>query len=95
MKLPDEKDYPSRIKINKKYYELEFVKGFKDFGECDIANREIVIRSGLSKRELLKTLIHEALHGAEREYKLKLSHPMVYTLEKAIYKFLVDNFDLK
>lgn len=95
MKLPKESDYPNRIKINSKYYDLEFVKGFEDFGECDIANREIKIRSGLSKRELLKTLIHEALHGAEREYNLKISHKMVYTLEKAIYKFLVDNFGLK
>lgn len=64
----------------------------EDLGECDMSNKEIRIRAGLSKRESLKTLIHETLHAYEREYKLKLPHVLVYGLERAIFATLRDNF---
>lgn len=92
MRLPHLKHYPKTLKINQAHYSVEFVPGLEDMGECDMGNREIKIRAGLSKRETFKTLIHEVLHAYEREYELKISHALVYGLERALYATLRDNF---
>lgn len=56
-----------RLKILKRWWILEWVKGFKLKGECDAPTtngKKIRIKSEIKGELLLDTLIHEQLHAA-------------------------------
>jgi hypothetical protein len=57
-----------RLKILKKWWLLEFIKGFKLKGECDAPTtkgKKIKIRESLKGEIRLDTIIHEQLHAAD------------------------------
>jgi hypothetical protein len=86
---------PSHIKIkNKVSYEIVWVESFEDdttVGECRFDARQIAIKTGLSKRETIKTFIHEVLHAIEFERGIKIQHKAIYQLEDAVFYLLFHN----
>lgn len=87
---------PSRVRLKSKVsYEIVYQDLIKDdpncLGLCDPNNRHIYIKNGLSKNLEIQCFIHEWLHSAENEFKIKLSHESIYKLEEAIFKFLTLN----
>lgn len=90
--------YPERLKIGDRYYRIRFVKSIRRdkraIGLCDEARAEILIHSGLSDDEKLKTLFHELLHAMEFEYNIKIPHHSIYQYEEAIFDFFCANSDL-
>lgn len=94
---PNWKKYPKKININDEMYEIRMVKRIPgephtDCGMCDPGEKIIWIRYTQSKRGVLRTAIHEILHAMEAEHEIELKHSLVYSLEKALESFLVDNF---
>ena len=95
--------YPTRLKIGDKHYRIKFVKSIRGcrlpvgkgatVGLCDPNRYEILIKSGMSQDETVKTLIHELGHAFEAEYDINISHKAVYQLEEAMFDFLVANFN--
>jgi hypothetical protein len=95
MRLPNPKSYPTELLIAGESWRLAFVdqiEGKDTLGMCDPNNKVIFIKRGLSRKETLKTAIHEVFHALDEEFDLKLSHPQVYKLEEALYDLLVNNF---
>ena len=68
------------------------VEGYECDGWADVANSKIFIRSNLSHESTLSTFIHEVLHGLDSEYDLELEHKLIYKLETAIARLLLDNY---
>lgn len=97
MKLPCYKDYKSEYHVGDETYTLRFVSklpdcGPEDIGLCDPGSRTIYIKKGLTKALLFRTVVHELLHAIEFELEIKISHKLVYQLEKAIVDTLLMNF---
>lgn len=89
-------ELPSRIRIKRNIsYEIVYqdvIKGDEDcLGMCDPNTRHIYIKTGISKTDLKKTIIHELFHCWESEYEIKISHESIYKLEDAVLKFLTLN----
>ena len=95
---------PHKILIKPRIaYEIVYVDRFDDpcqVGECrrtigknsyEGTIRQIAIKSGLSKRALLETLLHEVLHAVEYEYKLPIPHALIHKLEKPLLRLLIAN----
>lgn len=87
---------PKKLYIKDEIYKIRLVKRIpgesKDtVGLCDPHTRTIWICTEQPPRHLMRTLIHEALHGLEYEFNLKIKHKLVYKLEKAIYHLIIDN----
>lgn len=97
MKLPGYKQYPKSWIIGGFPWKLNYVRNFKfkcdrdSVGLCDPAKKEVVIKYGQGRKDLLKTFIHEIIHAFETEYDFELEHKHVYALEEAISDFLIDN----
>lgn len=96
MKLPKRTDYPKEALIHNETYEIRFVNKMSepptgDDGECDEINKYIRINRNLSAGETFYTFVHELLHAADQEYKIKLTHRQIYKLEKAIGDYLLTN----
>lgn len=92
LKIP--KRYPSTLIFNGEEYKIKFVKKFSEkdtVGECDPSSREIRIKTGQTPKETYKTFLHECLHAIEEEFKVPLKHAVVYKLEDAFFRFLVEN----
>ena len=83
-----------RIKRNIKYdivYQ-DLIGGDPNcLGMCDPNTKHIYIKNGLSKREELKTYIHECAHSLFDENNIKISHRDVYKIEEALYRLLTLN----
>lgn len=92
VKIPVQRAYPKSISFGLETYTIKFSRRLKHYGETDPETKTITIRSGLSPRLTLTTFIHELIHVIEFEHPLKISHKMVYELEKAIVELLLDNF---
>lgn len=86
---------PSHVKIkNKCVYEILIIDKFPDedkLGECRFYSRQIVIAKNQTKRQMIKTFIHEVSHAISYERKIKISHEAVYQLEDAILYFVTRN----
>lgn len=92
LKIP--KRYPKSLIFNGEEYKIKFVKKFADentVGECDYSEREIRIKKGQSPKETYKTFIHECLHAMEEEFKIPMKHEVIYKMEEAFFRFLIDN----
>lgn len=97
MKLPAAKDYPKFVNVHDEKYEIRMVTRIpgadKDqYGECDDGAKIIHIRKNQSPMGLFRTFLHEVLHAIECEYRLKLKHEQVDSLEVALTALIVDNF---
>ncbi len=92
MKLPRQSKYPKTIHFASECYRIKFKKDMDCYGETNAVKKTITIKSGMSRRETLTTLVHELLHVIEFEAPVKLKHKTVYKLEKAIVELLLDNF---
>jgi hypothetical protein len=96
MRLNGPNSYAREWLIGENIWRLKFVKKIDDqgtMGLCDPGDKLILIRRGLDKGEMLKTLAHEVLHAFEDEYTIDISHKTVYKLEDAIFEFLLNNLD--
>ncbi len=93
MKLPNQRDYPREIMIRGSIWKIKFVRrlGPKFCGECDLAEKEILIAQKLKPAIRMETFIHEVLHAFEEEYKLRLPHKLIYALEKPLCNLLIEN----
>jgi hypothetical protein len=97
MILPkSEKAYPKQLQIRDNLYEIKFVdriaKTRTVLGECDSGDHIIRICRKQTPDDMWLTFIHEVIHAIEAEWSVKISHKAVYSLEKGIGQFLVDNF---
>lgn len=90
--LPTQAKYPKKLHVGTEVYKVRFEKDFPDYGETDPEKMIIVMKDGLSPREILSTFVHECLHALEFEHGIKIKHKTVHKLEDAITKFLLDNF---
>jgi hypothetical protein len=96
MKLPAEKDYPSEIHVGEETYQIRFVSKLpggrkRDIALCNPQTRTIHVKRGLTKSQLLRTVVHEILHALEFEYDIEIPHKLIYQLEKAIVDTLLMN----
>ena len=88
---------PSRVRITKDVtYEVVSIDDFKDpgqLGEMRPVEKQIVIKSGQSLTETLKTFIHETIHAASNEDDINLTETQVRKLEDSIFRILkLNNF---
>jgi len=86
--------YPKTIEVLGETYKIKFVRRFKDdtVGLCDPNNHTITILKGMTKKETLCTFIHEVLHALSFEGDFKIKHKTIYSLERAIFELIMDNF---
>jgi hypothetical protein len=94
MRLPAERSYPKRIIVNEEEYTVTFQKKVIDantLGICDSGEKRIVIKKGITPKERFSTYIHEVLHAIEFEYEVEIKHEVVYALEEALIKYLLEN----
>ena len=93
-RLPHQSMYPKEIHFSKETYRIVFKKrkNWDRYAETDAGTKTITIKDGLNPRELFFTFIHELLHVIEFEKPLKITHKLVYKLEEAIGKMILDNF---
>lgn len=96
MKLFTRSQYPKSLIIGEEEYQIRFVKTVSKSemtaGECDPGDKILRIKIGQSSPEIFATFIHEVLHAFETEHDIKLSHKVVYQLERAITDLLLQNF---
>lgn len=94
MRLPSYKDYPRELLINGETWKVCFKKRMPvsdAAGLCDPESNTIYISLKQSRAELLKTFIHETIHGMEFAHEKEFPHKMVYELELMIFEFLTAN----
>lgn len=62
------------------------------FGECDPSEQAITILfgKGVSKQDLIVTVIHEVLHAIEVSKSLKMKHLHVYRISE-VFANLIEN----
>lgn len=92
MKFPCEKDYPKVIYLRGTAWQIKFVKNLGAIGLTDSEKETVFIRSGMSRNEIFRTILHELLHVIEFTWPVKIPHKLVYKLEKAIFQLILDNF---
>lgn len=89
-------EIPHRVRIKPKIsYEIKYVDRFDNpeyralcVRDVKKGIREILILKDLNKEDTIQSLIHEVMHCFEFEYHLKFPHPLIYSLETAIFSFL-------
>lgn len=94
MNFQASRKYPKKLHIGENEWALVIKEKLEDdaLGLCEYSTRTIYIRSKLNRVIFLSTLVHEVLHVFEDEYDIKLSHKVVYQLERAIMEFLIANY---
>lgn len=81
---------PPRVKITSKVaYTVVWVSEFEDetlVGQCDLDNKQILLKMGESDDETSWTFGHEILHAISHEYGLDLTERQVSGVERALMK---------
>ena len=78
--------------IDRSLYQVVVKQDHENHGDVDL-NKKVITLNDDSPDEMLSTLIHELLHAIDHEYLANsLKHWQVYGLERALYRFLTDNF---
>lgn len=90
--LPKNSAYPTKIYFADECYRIKFKENFYCYGETDGNKKTITIKSGMSRRATMATVIHELLHVIEFEVPLNIKHKTIYKLEQAIVELILDNF---
>ncbi len=79
---------PPHIRISSKtVYEVLFIKQFdrKDtWGETRFKERQIILKKGLTNKQLVETFYHECLHALSDEHGLNLSEEQVINSESTL-----------
>jgi len=90
---------PSKVRATSKItYDVVYSDDLgKDvWGEAESApKKQIRIRNGQSRKQLIMTFCHEVFHILEYEYKIKIPHSLIHELEEPIYRMLKLNGWLK
>lgn len=76
------------IEIGTSQWQIEFVDGMSDHGDCDGASRVMRVEHGQSREEMLKIAYHEWLHATDCIYRLGISESKVRILEQEFPRFL-------
>lgn len=87
------KKIPKSFKAGRTNFKVNFVDKFEDgnyLGLSDWNKNSIYIKKNQTKKELVKTYIHECLHIFSDEFDLKLSEKQVQGLEKTLH-FWISN----
>ena len=84
---------PHKIRIKSKVaYEVVWAERIGDdettLGECRYDTKQIVLKTGMSDTEVMKTLIHEVFHAMAFEYDIQIPHKAIYHLEHSVYKVI-------
>ena len=89
--------FPFRIRYEpRKAYGVNFVSGFTDLdqvGSCNPNTKEIKIKSGLSEKETVNTMLHERIHVLGFERELNLTEAQVEGIELGLIKLFGLNQD--
>lgn len=96
MRLKGSRAYAREWLIRGEIWRLQMksrIDGWDSLGECCPANKTISLKTGQSRSELAKSLLHEIVHSFEEEWGFTLDHKHVYKLEEALYDFLLQNWD--
>lgn len=95
MKLPGQRSYAKEWQIGEETWELKFVPklDFDGHGECDPETRELIIKQGQIRLEIMRTFFHEVGHGLEFSYDIELPHDVIYQYEEAWTNFFIDNWE--
>jgi hypothetical protein len=94
--------YPKKLKVKKRYYKVEMTSRIEDdkgqdmglFGCLIPQEKLILLNTRQSDKEMFKTLLHEALHAIEVEYKIRIPHKLIYAMEGPLAEFIKANFFL-
>jgi len=89
-------------------FDIVFSEDLKNLGECYVDSHEIFINSKQDFEEIIKTYIHEILHGMDfynpplrknskkrRKNNHYFKHEDIYRMEQIIFQFLKLNGFLK
>lgn len=87
---------PPKIRLSQRVvYEIVWsdeICGDEDtLGECRYDVRQIAISTKQSETDKMKTFIHETLHAISHEFKIPLTHKVIYALEHIIYRIMALN----
>jgi hypothetical protein len=82
---------PREVWVKDAVYRISYKRGLDEFGYCDMNEKKIVIRAGLSFQERLDTLVHEISHAIEEEWDFDVKHEHIHKLSTAWAQVLVDN----
>lgn len=85
--------YPKSLKIRNKIYSLEFTDSIAEAGIWTVGDgvSKIQVSVFQTEKEKLKTVIHEVLHAIDHEYKVKIPHGLIFSLEAPLTRFINDN----
>ncbi len=84
---------PHRVRIKSKVaYDIVFADVIQNdwecLGLCDYDNKQIIIKSGQSNMQQMKTFFHELGHAVSWENEIELKHKDIYKLENALYNLI-------
>lgn len=96
-------EIPKKIKVNGIDYEIELVEEFKDElhegaeyrGKVLFKENKIMLLNSYQTDDKFRTLLHEALHILEDDYKMELSEDTIRRIVSGLYQVLKDNNLLK
>ncbi len=77
--------------LNVRYTKIPEENGMDFLGYIVHAKKKIQIDKTYPKETRNQTLLHECVHGIDREYSIGLSEQKTARLATALYAFLVDN----
>lgn len=93
MKLPKELVIGDSIWTVKSVRKIQFNERKREtIGLNDPSTQEILIKTGMSPKERLTTLIHEIIHAFEDEYDVEIGHEIIEKIEDGVAQFFIDNF---
>ncbi len=78
---------PHFIQLKKARYEICWVDDFKDgktLGETRFDPKQILIKTGQTAKEAVKTYLHEVEHATSHEFDANLTEAQVRALEKSL-----------
>lgn len=96
-------EIPHKVEIKPGvFYYVAFVNKFDDpdqYGECTssesgVASRTILILKDMTPEEQFDAFAHELLHAIEFEYKLKIPHKLIYSVQAPLAFILRQNFGI-
>lgn len=83
---------PTRIQLTSKvFYEIMWTDQFLDpkvMGETRFSPNQIVIKSGMTPKEIVVTFLHEVAHAYSAEYEMDLTESQILKFEKGLYYLL-------
>lgn len=87
---------PKNVSILYKKYDIEFEPNLHDenndlYGQILHGQERIILNSASSIEQQKATLLHEAIHGLDELYGIKLKEEQVEKLSTAMYMLIKDN----